>query len=439
MNRKLILRLPPKSKILIYAQIVWVMIMLWLRDVVGLPSLITYFTDVIVLCLLGFQINRIRTGIRHTSVKSQSRILMAMGIGIVCGLVLNLVNPLLVVWATRNNMRFYVFFYICIGLLDKQDINKLIALFLRFFWANVVLCAYQYFVLGLYGDNLGGFFGVRQGSNAYMNVFLCLVSSFIIGEYYAGKAGFSRLVIYVVACVFVAFMAELKAFYLEIFLIFAAAMVLKGTSWKTVLILCLGAVGIVVLGIFLSRYDAYTFILFTDMDAFEYYLSGGGYTNSGDLNRFSAIQQIYDMFYKDNPLKSVFGLGFGSCEYSQFDFLQSAFSRQYEHLNYRWFTHAWIFLEQGAFGLSMIVLFFLSILRFCVKKRKEIQVNRVIMAFCFTMTCLVDLIYNCAVQLEACYIIAFVCAIPFIESKKDDCCRTAKSLDGEATQIIGRA
>ena len=177
MNRKLILRLPPKSKILIYVQIFWVMVMLWLRDVVGLPSLITYFTDVIAVCLLVLQANGIQSGIRQTTVKPQFRILIAMGVGIVFGLVLNLVNPLLVVWAARNNMRFYVFFFICIGLLQKQDVDRLMALLLRFFWINVVLCTYQYFVLGLYGDCLGGFFGVRQGSNAYMNVFLCLVIS----------------------------------------------------------------------------------------------------------------------------------------------------------------------------------------------------------------------------------------------------------------------
>ena len=419
MNRKLVLRLPPKKKILVYAQIVWVMIMLWLRDVVGLPSWITYFTDVLLVCMLVLQLNGIRSGLRRTPVKTQLSITAFIGVGILLGLVLNLVSPLLVVWAARNNFRFFAFFFICAGLLQKEDIEKIIGLLLRFFWINVLLCTYQYFVQGRYGDYLGGLFGVRRGSNTYLNVLLCFVVSHMSGQYFGGKTSIPMFCGYVVACVYVAFLAELKVFYLEVFLIISAAMMMKGASWKTALMLGLCGIGIVILGFLLSRYDAYTFMLLTDMDAFEFYLSGTGYTQSGDLNRFSAISQIYELFYQDTPLKSIFGHGFGSCEYSQFSFLQSAFSQKYEYLNYRWFTHAWVFLEQGAYGLIMLVAFFASILRFCVRIRTTVRNDMLITAFCFALTCIVGLIYNSALQLEACYLIAPVCAIPYIQSKKE--------------------
>ena len=38
-------------------------------------------------------------------------------------------------------------------------------------------------------------------------------------------------------------------------------------------------------------------------------------------------------------------------------------------------------------------------------------------AFCFATTCIFGMIYNCALQLEAGYMIAFMCAIPYIASK----------------------
>ena len=40
-----VLKIPPKKKMLVYAQIILVCFMLWARDVLGAPSAITYITD----------------------------------------------------------------------------------------------------------------------------------------------------------------------------------------------------------------------------------------------------------------------------------------------------------------------------------------------------------------------------------------------------------
>ena len=414
MNYRLILRLPPKSKILVYAQILWVMIMLWLRDVVGLPSLVTYVTDVFVVCLLIFQMQRIRYHVRCSGVTSQSRIISCILICILVGVILNLVNPMLVLWAARNNLRFYAFFFICIGVLDVWDIDKIFSMLKKWFWINVAMASFQYFALGLDGDHLGGFFGIVEGCNAFLNILMCSVMAKVMAEYFTGKLKLGKLILYLTAMFYVALLAELKLYYAEAIMMFLVAEICTKPSVKTVL-LCL--LGVLVLGLafyVLIIIDPQAFAIFMEADALEYYLKGNGYTNSGDLNRFTAISQIHSMFFDGNWIHSLFGFGFGNCEGSQFEFLQSEFFLQYNHLHYRWFTHAWVYLEQGALGLVLLVLFFVSVFVTTLRRKSENRADLYLTVLLFVSTCFIGLIYNCAVQLECCYYIAFMCAITFI-------------------------
>ena len=417
MNRVMILHLPPKQKILVYIQLLWVMVMLWLRDVVGLPSAITYATDIFTVCLLIQNINRIRRNVRIAKTTSQSKILLGIVCAIVLGIVLNFVRPLLVLWAIRNNLRFFAFFYICIGVLDKWDIDCIFAMLIYFFWANVIMCTYQYFALNLSGDYLGGFFGVIRGCNGYMNVLLCGVTAIIFGRYFAGNIKLSSLSIYCIACVYIAILSELKAYYIELIIIAVVAMISAGVSWRFILLSIMGAMLIPIMLLVLNMVDPDSLMVLTDTDALEIYLAGNGYTQKGDLNRFTALQRIYDMFFAEQPLRSLLGFGFGSCEWSQFSFLQSPFFLRYGYLRYRWFTHAWVFLEQGAIGLSLLAYFFVSIILDNAKRKSIVRKKMYITSACFVPTCILGMIYNCSIQLEACYIIAFMCAIPFIEFK----------------------
>ena len=122
---------------------------------------------------------------------------------------------------------------------------------------------------------------------------------------------------------------------------------------------------------------------------------------------------------KGDIIHTLFGFGLGNCEQSSFSFLQSAFYNQYSYLHYRWFSHAWIFLEQGAIGLVLTGAFFLSIALSILKNRKKIKEVYDLAVFSFIPTCLIGLIYNCALELEVSYLIALICAFPFIARKND--------------------
>lgn len=434
MKKKLVIRVPKKGRTAVYLLLFWVMVMLWLRDALKLPSAITYLTDAMVIYLAVTRTNKILRENKIAKTSIQIGIFAAIIVAILIGVILNLVNPLFVMWAARNNIRFFVFFFICIGVLKFEDVDRIIRMLFFFFWINVAVCSYQYFGEGLMGDNLGGLFGTEKGCNAYMNILLCAVTAIALGRFCAKKANLLQMLLYLVVSVYIAFLAELKAFYLEVALILAFAMISNGVSWKWLILLIVGLVGAQILAIALSVYSPKTMMMLLDRDALEMYLGGKGYTQSNDLNRFTAIQQIYHMFFQGKPLRLLFGFGFGNCETSQFSFLQSSFFHQYGYLHYRWFTHAWIFLEQGAVGLILLVLFFISLLVATRKRKHLLRKDMYIAEMSFIATCIFGMIYNSALQLEAGYIIAFMCAVPFVASKG----APVKNSSGKIEELVTR-
>ena len=418
--RSLKLRLEVGKKTAVYIQIMFVLVMLWLRDVLHFPSYISYLTDILLLIVIFSVFYKKKTFDIYTGAIPQYIIVALIFIFMVIGAIINAVEPLLVLWGMRNNLRFFLFFFMCIVLLDKSDIDCFIKLFKVFFWINFVMVLIQYFGFGLSGDYLGGFFGTARGCNGYLNVFLCIILSITLSEFFSGKIKFRIMLAYMILSLVVASFAELKIFYIELIMMVIVVIFLTKPSMKTIVI-SLTLIAIIVFGsIALFLYDPYSFNIFFDSDALEFYLSGNGYTNSGDFNRFTAISQIQTQFFGDNMFLTIFGFGLGNCEYSQFEFLRSDFSEMYGHLNYRWFTHAWVYLEQGIVGIILIVAFFVSLLVYAIKFARLKNSHYMVISIAFIPTCLIGLIYNVGIQVESCYLIALVCAIPYIINKSND-------------------
>lgn len=419
MRRTLTIKLPAKNKLLVYCQFILVMIMFWLRDVLHFPSTITYLTDVILIYIIFMKFPLIRAQIRQAKCKYQLRIVGLIVLCMMLGAIFNLVSPLLTLWGARNNLRFFAFFFVCIGLLGKKDVDSIVTLFKVFYWMNVIMCLFQYFVLGYSNDYLGGFFGITQGCNAYINILICIILAITFGEYFTKRMNLIKLIPYVITTLLIATLCELKIFYIEFIIIAFVTLLCTKPSFKTIGICFFIGIGLLMAIQLMIRYNPEILAMFTDPDSIEYYLSGNGYTNAGDLNRFSAIQDIHARFFDGNLFHSLFGFGLGNCEYSSFSFLQSDFYKQYGFLNYRWMTHAWVYLEQGAIGLILLVGFFLSILGYIIYNRKRIRKDIQIAVIAFLPTCLIGIIYNCALELEASYIIAIMCSLPFILMKQE--------------------
>lgn len=410
----------------VYLELFYVLIVFFLRDVTGLPSAITYITDILMVGGFLMCLGRIRRSVEKGRARTQIRIIAAILIAICISSLINFVNPVHFIWGFRNNFRFFIFWLSCVVLLEKEDVNKILKLFNKFFWLNIIIISIQYFYFDIKQDFLGGLFGTARGCNAYAIILCCIILCYNASRYFSSQLSLTKFLFYCVAVFYWAALAELKVLYVEAVVIVVVAILFQKPSIKTMSLMC--AVGIaVVIGYYLllKVFPGAAEMLF-DIDSLDRYLSGDGYTSSGDLNRFTAVFEIQSMFFSRDIFHTLFGFGLGSCDMASFDFLVSDFFRQYGYLNYRWFTHAWVYLEQGAIGLGLLLLFILSIFFHCFRKRKSMNRKYYLITALFTVTVLIGVIYNSALELEASYMIAFMLAIPFIINKKQTANREQK-------------
>ena len=411
-------KIPLRRNFIINIQIVFVCFMWLAISMFNFPSVITYVTDILLVISLFFCLKNVSWKIKKTNLLLYIIILMIIANTLI-GAIVNGVSPLLYIWGFRNNMRFYLFFIVCIVLLRGRDIYGIIKMLKSFFWINVLICTYQYFILNLFGEYVGGIFGTIKGGNAYLNVFLMIIWAIVLGEYSQNKLSLIKIVAIAIACIYVASIAELKVVYVEMIIMIVVCLLVMKPSLKTLgIITCLILASIIAVKI-LSMVSPESLDIFFDEEARMYYLAGNGYTDSGDLNRFTALSSIHEMFFKDSFISSLYGFGMGGCDTSSYSFLQSDFFKTYEYLHYRWFSHAWIYLEQGLIGILLIFSFFISIILLLIKNLRYLMLREwYVSSIIICIFAMINIIYNSSIQTEACYLLAFICSIPFVFIKE---------------------
>lgn len=155
----------------------------------------------------------------------------------------------------RNSFRFFVFFFICVGLLDAWDVEKIVDFFKAIFFLNVIMMTFQYFVQGYRDDFLGGFFGTGSGCNVYVCILLCVITAIVLAEFLNSKMTLMHLLLYCVACMYIATLAELKVYFLEFIIIVGIQMFYTKPTLKTIGI-CISAVVILIIGFnFIKMYN----------------------------------------------------------------------------------------------------------------------------------------------------------------------------------------
>lgn len=415
------LNIPKRRNFIINIQIVLVCFMWLAISMLKFPSVITYITDALLVISLFFCLKNIQRQIKKANcVPLYIIILIIIFINLI-GAIINGVSPLMYFWGFRNNMRFYLFFIVCIVLLRGKDIYGIVRMLKIFFLINVLVCTYQYFVLNLFGDFVGGIFGIIQGGNSYLNMFLMINWAIILGEYSQKKISLIKVFTIAIACMYVASVAELKVVYIEMIIMGVVCFFIMKPSFKTIgLIICLIFGSIIGIKILMSVAPQSLDIIF-DVELRTMYLAGNGYTNSGDLNRFTALSSIHEMFFKGSFINSLLGFGIGSCDTSSYSFLQSDFFIKYEYLHYRWFSHAWIYLEQGLLGILSIFSFFIIMIILLIKNKRFIALKEWYMSvITISVFSMINIIYNSSFQTEASYLLAFICAIPFVFVKENN-------------------
>ena len=406
-----------RDNLLVYI-ILWNILSAVLIAFLGVPRSILYFTDALNawLFLSAFRSQR------YSMTKQPVFLILFIVIGIM-GSIINLTSPILTIWGIRQTSRYLFFFYSCAIFMTEKNIRTILKVIEIIFWISVPLCTYE----GLFvtypqgtivGDMVGGIYYRTGSANAPLNIILVVYSVYIILWCLDGKISFKKMIITVAAGMWMAILAELKLFIVEMLVVIVVAMIISKVSWKTITLFIVGilAFNIIITG-FVSinarGRSYYTNDLFSFESMIKYATRTEGYDGVGDLNRFTAIQELIDKFFRNDLFGLLFGYGIGSAEYSKSnEMLTSTFYNQYGYLHYQYFTHAFVFIETGLLGLISYLMIFISSLKRGIKVLKGTQWKKFYMITVMIMVFLV--FYNTTMRNEFCaYILYAILAIPF--------------------------
>ena len=411
-------------KSLVWFQLYWLMFYGVLRDLVGVPGYVAYVLDLFNIILISYVIVNGKM-IKYRNSRVGLWIILSFFCSTVIGLIAVEGSPILYIWGFRNIFRYYAYFISCIALLDISDILEIIPKFKKIYIINFFICLVE-LGLGYSGDNIGGIFGTQRGCNGYLNFFMIVISAIYVTEYLEKKIGLMQTMIAIMSCFFLMAIAELKVYLFELPVIMLIGMLNAKFSFRKIIIIMLGVCGIAVGISMLGHYFESSGLDFFTSDAITKYMGDRGYTNSGDLSRMNAVSQLYERFLNGNLLGTLFGIGLGNASYSAaFSFFNSRFYLLNQALHYQWFTDAIIFIETGTVGLMLYELFFIRIFTYSRKINKRIangysndisqQLRCVVQVAGITaILCIINSVYNSALNMDAGYMAFFVFAVPAI-------------------------
>lgn len=389
-----------------------------LTDMLGLPDFIKYVCDLCWLGLLGRMLSHV-----PKMDKPAKRLLLWVGLFLLMTLftyIFNYQSALYYLWGLRNNFRFYVYFFAMIVFFRKEYIKTALNLFDVLFWINAAVSLVQFFVFDIQQDYLGGIFGASKGVNASTNVFFLIVTMRSIIYYLNHQESLLKCLLKCGTALIISAMAELKFFYVQFAVIIVVASLITKFSWKKLLIIVGGFVGVSLTASLLVKLFPY----FEDFLSLEKILeiagSDRGYTGRGDLNRLNSIPLVISYFMGDF-WSQAFGLGLGNCDTSAFAFLNTPFFIQYGWLHYSWMSIAFMFLENGFAGLTFFLGFFVLTYFLCgsrktknTEDRMYIQMTKIVSVCCVMIS-----VYNASLRTEAGYMIYFMLALGFIANRKN--------------------
>lgn len=387
-----------------------------LTDIMHIPGIITYLPDILNVVLFIF-IYRKRKSIKLNN--STDKLIFVFIIWSTITAILNLVSPALFFWEMRNFCRGFIIFYIFFNFMNKEDSKKLYKFLLIFQVFNFIISLYQYFVLGLKQDFLGGIFGVESGVNAMTNIFLCIICTMSIVNYMCHNERLSIVVFVSVTSMLIAAFAELKIFYIEFIIILIASVLLIKPSMKSFGIVSIGLIAILVgLQILKVVFPVHYEALMNIDELMKYSnMHGGGY----GISRTHMFKDVNEMFFGENIKYKIMGLGMGACTMSsRFDFFTSEFYLQNGTLNYNWFSHAMLYLQTGIVGLFLYSGILVSMILQALKRLRKNKNPYEYFIMIFAVILLANIMYNHWTRADTSYIAFIGLAMAYVNCVKND-------------------
>lgn len=334
--------------------------------------------------------------------------------------IFNRVEPMLFIWAVRNTFRFFVFYIACIIYVKKEDVIFFLKHLPKVQFINFPLVIIEYVVVECFPelfskisqDHIGGIFGMEIGCNGQMNIFLCAILIICLSNAFEREKIEPFTVFIFLSTAICAAIAEIKFFFPEVIGIFVICGVLYYKSIKRKPIFFVKLSGLTLLSIIIGvaiMYIIYPYALMVYSDYPKYEHSAASTYVIGRMNAFSFIN---DHFFENSILRSLFGFGFGSCEYSDFSLLASDFYRKYGYYHYYWFSHQMLYLETGLIGfITFAMHFVITALQGFISYLKNNK-NVTVSVFCvaFSAVLFVNLFYNNQIRSDGAYFSYFLLA-----------------------------
>jgi hypothetical protein len=397
-----------------------------------------YLADVVLVVMAAFSLKYVKKLISLPQIKY---FLIAIAIFAVYAIINALANQVsigLVLLALRNTFRFYVFTLLVILHFDQKDVGRVFNLLVIFQVLNILLSAYQYYFVTKNWDRIGGIFGTMGGVNGASNIYFLVLLIYFALVFIHQKGSLLKALFVIASTLLIAVVAEIKYYFIEFLVIAVVLALLNFHARKGVPLFATLFVGLVI-GLFaLYNYMPNVFHLMMNFDKLYAYMTmtDGGYY----LGRIGAFNRINEQFFNHEPVRILFGLGFGNCEDSSIPFLMSEFANKYGHLNYRFFSHVLTYLETGWIGVVLYLSTYLALVMDVIKNAgvKLISSFPSQMIILLFISILMIFPYNHSLKYELSYLIHFALAVPFIlcrpgsiASELDETVEINRSKDGK--------
>lgn len=382
-------------------------------------SFITYFTDIINIGIIVF-------AIKKHSIKKQSKQFKTVCIWFILLFVFDIVflyrngqKLALFLWGIRNQYRFILFLIASVIILEPRDLPQIADLLKRWFVINLPIVTVE-FLLGYRMDFLGGTFGLERGCNAIVNIFLCIITSIILIQWFNKKISLRIFLLYFIGVLYWAVVSEIKVYFIELVLIVLVTLVLvRGNEIKKLSIILIGVICAIFGVIIMSSIFPYYKNFFRLNKIVDYMYSVNlGYAGFG---RMSAIDYTNRLFFNNEIKKLLFGLGTGSAEFSTISFLNSSFFAANEKYQYFSYFHAFMYIERGLFGLVWyFALFLRSIITACFEaKKNNISRDYLQISVLVSLSSVITMVYDIALRTSTSAYLAFlVLGFPYICQKQ---------------------
>ncbi len=430
-----------KLKSLVIFQIYFVLVVEALIDLLHMPEVIRYILDINMIIIYIAVIPNIKKIKFNSASINITYYIFGVLILFVIDAFAQSVAIGQILWAVRNNFFFFFFLVICVALLTTDDVDKIMKNVVSLQVFNVICAIYEFFVLHKKNDNLGGMFGIESGCNGYLNVYICVISIYVICLYINKKCTFQKVFWILGSSAVLATISELKIYYIELIIILVLTILLNRGSinranLKSIFLLLIIAVLLFTSIQLLAVVNSESMSYLSSFNSIINYSSRTDY-GSGDIriSRLTPFSQINEYFFGNNIWLRIFGYGFGACEDSQtFAWFNSSFADNYSFLQYRNLSSSMLYLEVGIFGVVLVVLLFVIII-FTASKYKKLLKNNGYAYIpsavqIFSVITILLIWYNSTLRREISYLTFFVISILFIyikEFKSADNIKAAES------------